>query len=584
VTAVVGRVLLTVVLTALAVAGVGTTASGTTAACPSGSTVGCAGGGAAPTGSVTSTVPASTGSTTPAATTPAPAGSLAAVSGTSVTSSAVVITGHGWGHGVGMAQWGALGFAQHGWTYDRILKHYYRGTTVERRAPLTVRVLLLEGATRATLSSDSPWSVTDGTGTKVKLPAGALAVGPGLTVDGQKLASPLAFTAGRTPLSLAGKQYRGRLVVLSDGKKLQVVNTLKLEAYIKGVVGYEMPHTWAAAALQAQAVAARTYARSIIGSVVTARAYDLYADTRSQVYGGIGAESPEVSAAADATRGMVVLYNGKIVTTYYSSSSGGRTTAAVEAWGKPVPYLVSVADPYDTISPYHDWGPVVYDAAKLATMLKVGTSLDSLGVTTGASGHVTALSAAGPAGQVSIPGGTVRTMLGLRSTFFTVGRLSLEQPGTVVYGLPAEVDGIASGFGSVVLEGRAEGGLWQPVAKVRPDARGAFSLLVRPEATTQYRLAAGDLRVGLVSVTVESAVDAAIGGGAVQGTVKPPVSGASVQVQRQHGSAWRTVASGRTDATGAFALAASLAPGSYRVRCAPGKGLAPGVSPLLAVQ
>src|SRR3954447_15681822 len=186
-----------------------------------------------------------------------------------------VITGHGWGHGVGMAQWGAYGYAQHGWTYDRILEHYYTGTTIERRPTPTIRVLLLEGATRATLASVGPWSVTDATGKKVKLPAGTRSVGRPFTAGGKKLVLPLSFASGRLPLSLGGKQYRGKLVVLVDGKKLQVVNALKLEAYVEGVVGYEMPHTWPAAALQAQAVAARSYALSTLSRVVTARAYDV---------------------------------------------------------------------------------------------------------------------------------------------------------------------------------------------------------------------------------------------------------------------------------------------------------------------
>jgi SpoIID/LytB domain protein len=346
-----------------------------------------------------------------------------------------------------------------------------------------------------------------------------------------------------------------------------------------------MPHTWPAAALQAQAVAARTYALSILSHVVTARAYDVRPDTSDQVYGGVAAETPEVSAAVDATRGMAVLYRGKVVTTYYSSSSGGRTSSAVETWGKPVPYLVSVPDPYDTVSPYHDWGPLVYDAGKFARALKVGATLDELEVTTGASGHVTSLMAAGPDGRVSVTGPNLRTMLGLRSTFFTVGRLSLAPPPAepVVFGATTELDGFAGGLDSVVLEGRTGAGAWLPVAQVKPDAAGAFSLLVSPQATTQYRLAAGTLHVGLVSVTVEPAVDAAIAVNAVNGSVKPPIPGAAVQVQRQQGTAWTTVANGKTDAAGAFALSATFAPGSYRVRCTLGRGLAPGVSPLLVL-
>ncbi len=152
-----------------------------------------------------------------------------------------------------------------------------------------------------------------------------------------------------------GRPFRGRLTVSSDGKTLQVVDTLGLEAYVKGVVAAEMPKTWPAAALEAQAVAARSYA---IANLQTAGPFDLFADGRSQIYGGVALETPATNAAVDATRGKVVLWQGKVADTLYSSSSGGRTASAQSALGQNLPYLASVADPYDTLSPYHDWGPM----------------------------------------------------------------------------------------------------------------------------------------------------------------------------------------------------------------------------------
>ena len=149
-----------------------------------------------------------------------------------------------------------------------------------------------------------------------------------------------------------------------SGGKLQVVNTLKLDEYVKGVAGLEMPPTWPAAALEAQAVAARTYALARLATLGATRTYDVYADTRSQAYGGVDAETPAVSKAVDATARRVLLYGGKVITAFYSSSSGGRTVSAAEAFGTPLPYLVSVADPYDTVSPNHDWGPMLVRRAQ----------------------------------------------------------------------------------------------------------------------------------------------------------------------------------------------------------------------------
>jgi stage II sporulation protein D len=481
---------------------------------------------------------------------------------------------------MGMSQWGADGYAQHGWDYRQILAHYYQGTTVAAGPQPIVRVLLTSGRKRVSLASTGPWTVTDADHTAVKLAAGPLQLGPGLVVSGKTLVSPLTFTSGTTPLQLGNAAYRGKLLVLSDGKHLQVVNALPLDAYVLGVVGSEMPSTWPAAALEAQAVAARSYALAELENVVTARSFDVYADTRDQVYGGVAAESAPVTAAVEATARQVVLYGGKVATTYFSSSSGGRTVSAAEALGKAIPYLVSVDDPYDTLSPYHDWGPVLVDARKAARALKVpGGDLVALQPTAGPSGHVTQVDAVGSKGDVRVTGGDVRSVLGLRSTWFTVGWLALVPPAAPVpYGGAATLTGTVRGLTSVSLEQRAPGGTWQAAGAVAPASDGSFSVTVHPTGTTEYRLAAGQVLAGLVSVPVTPAVSASVATGAVQGSVKPALAGAAVQLQRQDGTGWTTVATGTTDGAGGFAVAAQLAPGSYRVRCAPGHGLSPGVS------
>ena len=178
----------------------------------------------------------------------------------------------------------------------------------------------------------------------------------------------------------------------------------------------------------------------------------------------------------------------------------------------------------------------------------------------------------------------MRTLLGLRSTDFTLGWLSLDTPAPAIYGALTEVSGVARDAGPVALEAKQADGSWKTVAAVKPDASGRFEVGVRPDATTQYRLAAGDVRAGLASLTVESVVDASVEAGAVSGTVRPPLPGATVQLQRQRGASWATVATATPDTSGSFAVPAAVGPGSYRVRWAPGRGLAPGVSRLLAVQ
>jgi hypothetical protein len=253
---------------------------------------------------------------------------------TSPASSVVVVSGHGWGHGLGMSQWGAYGYAKHGWTFDRILAHYYTGTTLGPARVSTVRVLLASAKT-ATIESTAAWTVVDSAGTKVVLDPGALVLkAKQLTIAGHpELQPPLTFV-GKQPLLVGKVAYRGKLNVSSDGKLVQVIDTVGLESYLKGVVPAEMPSSWPAEALKAQAVAARSYA---LANVTTGRAFDLYGDTRSQVFGGVKAENAATSAAVDATKGQVVLYQGREHALLLDVRWADRVRARVHRPQRPVP-------------------------------------------------------------------------------------------------------------------------------------------------------------------------------------------------------------------------------------------------------
>ncbi len=510
----------------------------------------------------------------PGVTTTAPTSSI-----TTVTSpSAVAVSGHGWGHGLGMSQWGAYGYAKHGWSYDRILAHYYTGTTLGPAPVTTVRVLLAS-AKKTTIESSVPWTVTDSAGTKAKLDPGALTLTPKLALAGHpELQPPLTFTA-KQPLVVDAVPYRGKLVVSSDGKLVQVVNTVGLEAYVKGVVPAEMPSSWSPEALKAQAVAARSYA---LANLAQGRAYDLYGDTRSQVYGGVKAESAATSTAVDATKGEVVLYKGKVADTLFFSSSGGRTASALEATGQNVPYLVPVADPYDTLAPYHDWGPVIMDAAKVAKTLKLSSALADIQTMDGPSGRVKSVTmTSDDESEVTINGNQARTAFDLRSTWFTSALLQLPaQSKTITYGGALSLKGRVRNADGVALEAKAYGLDWAPAGDLLLDADGAFATIVKPTAATQYRLAWGNARVGLVKIAVAPRVDATIAQGTATGKIAPALPNAAVQLQwsRDGATGWQTLATGTTDTTGAFNVSAAPQQGTYRVRVAPGRGLAPGLS------
>jgi stage II sporulation protein D len=316
-----------------------------------------------------------------------------------------------------MSQYGAQGFAAHGWSYRQILAYYYPGTSLARRSGTHVRVLLADGRPRVVVSSARPFRVNGR-----RLPAGRYGLGPALRIDVKgkplELEPPLRFEPGSAPLALDGLPYRGELTVFASGGGVAAVDRVSLEDYVRGVVPWEMPWFWRQSALRAQAVAARSYA---VATLAPDQSFDAFADTRSQAYGGIRSERAATDAAVAATAGQIVTWRGRVAETFYFSSSGGRTAAAAD--GLPhapaLPYLRSVADPYDAISPHHTWGPVVVQARTVARKLGLGC-VPALSLVANASGRVSQVRARCPRATRTVSGGRFERELGLRSTWFSV--------------------------------------------------------------------------------------------------------------------------------------------------------------------
>jgi stage II sporulation protein D len=498
-----------------------------------------------------------------------------------------VLTGRGWGHGVGLSQCGAVGYAKHGWKYVSILRHYYPGTAVTRTPDARVRVLLADGRRSVTITSRSVFTVKDGAGKSYRLRAGSYELGTGLKVKidpakpAQGLPAPLTFVPGNVPLAL-DKPYRGQLLVKSSSGLLRVVNSVPVEQYLYGVVPLEIGATGPAEALKTQAVAARSYALAARGS----GDFDLYPDTRSQVYGGVSAEKEATNAAVNATAGRVLTYKDKVVSAYYSASSGGRTAAVQDAWpgSRPVAYLVSVDDPYDDVCPEHAWGPTVFSGPQLARKLGISARVTDVRTVVNPSMRVNSLTVRTTSGRASLSGTNVRRILGLRSTWFRFGVLSLARPaGTAVYGVQFELTGVARGLTKVVLQQRIPGKPWTRAARVKSRADGTFTAKVRSKQTAEYRLAAGKVAGGAVRVDVSPRLRLEAGIDELSGSVRPAFVDARVQIQRLTGSGWSTVARTTTDAAGDFYVALSLSPGSYRGRIGSRRGFVAGTSPTVRV-
>ncbi len=419
---------------------------------------------------------------------PAPAPS------SSLSSPIYVLAGGGYGHGVGLNQYGALAQAKANRGYRDILAFYYPGTEVTKAPVSKVRVLLGDGRLAVRVASTVAFSVRDGSGAVTELPPGELTVKPDLrvAVDGKRvrLPGPLTFQPGKgARLVLDDKEYRGRLQLSGVAKALQVIDVLKLDDYLLGVVPGEVPKEWPTEALRAQAVAARSYA---IASSVKSKPYDLYSDTRSQVYYGVAVEAPSTTAAVKATRGEILSYGGKVATTFYYSSSGGRTASSEDVFGVAMPYLQARDDPWDTLSPYHRWATRSFTAATLGQAFRLSGPVADVVVTPTESDRPSAVTLIKKSGvSVLLRAADVRARLGLRSTAFRFGVLRVARPApSTTPGAPVVITGVARDVSAPLLQKLGARGTWLPTAKLKPKADGTFATTVRPTLTTTYRLVA----------------------------------------------------------------------------------------------
>jgi stage II sporulation protein D len=506
-----------------------------------------------------------------------------------------VLSGHGWGHGVGMSQYGALGRALNGDKYKSILRFYYDGTQVRGGGQSKIRVLLTEGRSAVTLRSSGSFRV----GARKLAPFTDYRVVPvkggKVRVIGKgKFASPATVRPGSGFLRLDGLRYRGDMKIFNHGGGLDVVNVLSLQGYLFSVVPREMPADWPLEALKAQAVAARSYA------VRAARAswFDIYDDTRDQVYGGLDystGEEPRTTAAVKATAGKVVRYKGSIASTYFSSSNGGRSAASADTWGGSLPYLVSKPDRFDlnAHNPNRSWKTVL-SAHALQKRLGAGHRPGDALVTLRASGRVDRIRLQRGSWSQTFPSSGLgpeyfRTVLGLRSSRFQLGVLNVKPARRMsVCRERVRLNLVVRHVNAVTLQRRpTSGGAWAeiPVTKVDSEHYYAVNRLCRG---TSYRLHSPVATTKPVDVKVApkivfAATQPAHNG--LRGTVRPlSLAGRTVRVDRLGSSGWiRNVGTAVVESDGTWHARFNAVAGTYRARIAPppSTGLVPGVSPVL---
>lgn len=365
--------------------------------------------------------------------------------------------GRGWGHAVGMSQWGARGLAERGWGADRILAHYYRSTALKTLPPPNgIRVGLFHGKSETRISSpNGKFDLHDRAGKRratanVDESWRAVPVGADRVTIYNAQGNPsftsvvpvtLYYRHHRSHVTLTGAgglYFRGRIDLDVDRAtgKLRAILILGFEEYLYGIA--EMPSSWHSSALAAQAIAARTYALEKIQRLGQNRPgcnCAVYGTTADQVYTGKRAETPRWGGAVNRTRGSVITYEGRSIQAFYSASSGGLTESNENVWnGTPLPYLRGVCDPAEAVqgkNPHNNW-TVTIDGAELDRRLRdagydVGiVSRVNMLLPRGFSGRVTpvrdqsrgGVRIVGSRGEARLSGERFRSILGAKSTLF----------------------------------------------------------------------------------------------------------------------------------------------------------------------
>ncbi len=404
----------------------------------------------------------------------------------------ISLEGHGYGPGYGMGQWGALGYALDGWSYRQILSHYYGGTTMASVTNANIRVeITQETGHTLVVTSQSAFSVAGtafapgqaamitytGAGTSWSIAKGSSCAASQWTqvgVEDNPIVVPSETSsfpdmAESLELCLPGDQslYLGGDVQADAYQgRAETINIVPLETYVAGVVPAESPAGWGSLGgagaqsqpegfqeLEAQAVAARSYVESGLGSLGVA---DICDTAACQVYGGVAAQTAISDLAVADTAGEVLdLSNGSVARTDYSASTGGYTA------GGAFPPVVDLGDAVcvpNACNTNHVWRAEISVGTVEAAYPSIGT-FENLVVTERNGygdwgGRVEELKLEGSTGSIEVTGSAFAAGFGLRSDWFIV--TSVPAGGVGGYWLAA-ADGAVYSFGDAVSYGSVSG-------------------------------------------------------------------------------------------------------------------------------
>ena len=372
--------------------------------------------------------------------------------------------GSGYGHGIGMSQWGAYGLAQMGWTHQQILRHFYRGTKVVTSSgvPDRIRVGLTSGRTTVHLGARSGpvrlWLDHPGGRRVGKIPSGdtwtvaakahdwAIRSANGKLVGGHRWGGPRkdlivtyqdtgsrVFIPEADAIWFKGFAYARGSIELNltscgdaNGCIERLIARLGFEDYLLGLG--EVPASWPMEAMRAQAVAARTYAAYVMkhSRLRADCKCDISDGSSDQTYIGYnregGADGDRWVSAVRSTAGAVVTYRGALIQSFYAASDGGHSDSVEDVWhgGNPaykIPWLTGVCDPGESTSanPWTSWTKT-YTAGEVTSRLapytgSIGTVRRFEAVRRGSGGRIIVATVEGSSGHARVTGSQLKYAL-----------------------------------------------------------------------------------------------------------------------------------------------------------------------------
>ena len=323
--------------------------------------------------------------------------------------------------GLAVSRWLILagGVGKHSWWSMLV----WLAIAIPAQAAVELRVAIEDGVNQVTVGSSTQAIVRDSAGKPVGEIAAMNAFVAQPTAGQVKMDKWASRQLWIEPskggyVFIADRWYRGRTLVTPTAKGLTAVNYVDLENYLYSVLGGEMVPSWPQEALKAQAVAARSYAlyqRENASNAV----FDVGDTTAWQVYRGITDETATTQTAVNATKGQVLIHQGRIIEAVFHSASGGHTENVENVWVRPLPYLRGVPD-FDQGTPVYEWTKT-FSRSELSSLITgVGNVISMQPEKISPHGRVISMRVVGDAGSRVLPGNTLRSALDLRSTKFKV--------------------------------------------------------------------------------------------------------------------------------------------------------------------